>query len=139
MHRRVSMGIQLIPGVLMCIMVPFVPETPRYLINHGKSEQGLANLTKMRNLPAEHPYVQTEYREIEAQVRFEQEERQGHSYVVIFKDIFTNKSNFQRFFLAVMLFLFHKFTGTDSLNYYAPSIFKLIGIKGNSTTLLTTV
>ncbi|KAH0363971.1 general substrate transporter, partial [Aureobasidium melanogenum] len=135
---RVSMGIQLIPGVLMCIMVPFVPETPRYLINHGKSEEGLANLTKMRKLPAEHPYVQTEYQEIQAQVRFEQEERQGHSYLVIFRDIFTNRSNFQRFFLAVMLFLFHKFTGTDSLNYYAPSIFKLIGIKGNSTTLLTT-
>ena len=33
---------------------------------------------------------------------------------------------------------FHKFTGTDSLNYYAPSIFKLIGVKGNSNTLLTT-
>lgn len=38
-----------------------------------------------------------------------------------------------------MLFLFHKFTGTDSLNYYAPSIFELIGVKGNSNTLLATV
>lgn len=38
-----------------------------------------------------------------------------------------------------MLFLFHKFTGTDSLNYYAPAIFKLIGVNGNSNTLLTTV
>lgn len=25
---RVSMGIQLIPGALMCLMIPFVPETP---------------------------------------------------------------------------------------------------------------
>lgn len=38
-----------------------------------------------------------------------------------------------------MLFLFHKFTGTDSLNYYAPSIFELIGVRGGSTSLLTTV
>lgn len=38
-----------------------------------------------------------------------------------------------------MLFLFHKFTGTDSLNYYAPSIFKLIGVQGTSNTLLSTV
>jgi len=36
---RVAMGIQLIPGVLMCLMIPFVPETPRYLINQGKSQQ----------------------------------------------------------------------------------------------------
>ena len=135
---RIAMGIQIIPGAMMCLMIPFVPETPRYLINHGKSEQGLKNLTKLRKLPADHPYVQTEYQEIEAQVRFEQEAHQGHSYWVIIQDVFTNKSNFQRFFLAVMLFLFHKFTGTDSLNYYAPAIFELIGVRGNSNTLLTT-
>lgn len=28
---RTSLGIQLIPGALMVMMVPFVPETPRYL------------------------------------------------------------------------------------------------------------
>jgi hypothetical protein len=70
---RTSMGIQLIPGVLMCLMISFVPETPRYLINHGKSEQGLKNLCKLRQLSPEHPYIQIEYQEIEAQVRFEQE------------------------------------------------------------------
>lgn len=123
----------------MVIMVPFIPETPRYLINHGKQEQGLKNLVKMRKLPADHPYVQVEYQEIVAQANYEQEARSGHSVWSILQDIFTNKSNFQRFFLAVMLFLFHKFTGTDSLNYYAPSIFKLIGVNGNSNTLLTTV
>ncbi|EME85436.1 uncharacterized protein MYCFIDRAFT_186059 [Pseudocercospora fijiensis CIRAD86] len=151
---RVAMGIQLIPGAMMCLMIPFIPETPRYLINRGKSEQGLKNLASLRKLPVDHPYIQTEYQEIEAQVRFEQEAHRGHNVWVILQDIFTNKSNAQRFFLAVMLFLFHKFTGTDSLNYYAPSIvheksfqvaanqvlgiFKLIGVKGNSNTLLTT-
>ncbi|KAM0713454.1 hypothetical protein Q7P37_010416 [Cladosporium fusiforme] len=138
MQWRTSMGIQLIPGGLMCIMIPLVPETPRFLINHGKSEQGLKNLTKLRKLPADHPYVQTEYQEVQAQFRQEQEAHSGHSYWVILQDVFTNKSNFQRFFLAVMLFLFHKFTGTDSLNYYAPRIFELIGVKGGSSSLLTT-
>jgi MFS family permease len=74
---RTSMGIQLIPGALMCLMIPFVPETPRFLINHGKSEQGMKNLMKLRKLPAEHPYIQTEYQEIEAQTRFEQEVRKN--------------------------------------------------------------
>jgi len=54
-------------------------------------------------------------------VRFEQEAHQGHSYWVIIQDIFQNKSNLQRFILAVVLFLLHKFTGTDSLNYYVSS------------------
>ncbi|KAJ5682851.1 hypothetical protein N7462_006016 [Penicillium macrosclerotiorum] len=135
---RTAMGIQLIPGVLLCLMIPFVPETPRWLINHGRSEEGLENMCKLRKLPADHEYIQTEYREIEAQVRHEQECFAGHSYWVVLKDIFTSKNNFQRFFLSIMLFLFHKFTGTDSLNYYAPEIFALIGVKGSSSSLLTT-
>jgi MFS family permease len=117
---RSAMGIQIIPGALLCLMVPFVPETPRFLINHGKSEQGLKNLCRLRKLPADHPYVQTEYQEIEAQVRYEQECYQGHSYWVVLKDIFTIRSNSRRLFLAVMLFLLHKFTGTDSLNVRSP-------------------
>lgn len=117
---RTAMGIQIIPGALLCLMIPFVPETPRWLINHGKSEKGLANICKLRKLPADHQYVQTEYREIEAQVKHEQDCFAGHNYWVVVKDIFTSKSNFQRFLLSVMLFLFHKFTGTDSLNVSSP-------------------
>ncbi|CAG7983508.1 unnamed protein product [Penicillium salamii] len=138
MQWRTAMGIQIIPGGLLCLMIPFVPETPRYLINHGKNEEGLKNICKLRKLPADHEYVQTEYREILAQVRHEQEAFAGHNYWVVLKDVFSTRSNFQRFFLCIMLFLFHKFTGTDSLNYYAPEIFVMIGVKGGSTSLLTT-
>lgn len=84
----------------MCTMIPFVPETPRYLINHGKAEQGLKNLIKLRKLPSDHPYVQTEFQEMEAQHHAEQEVHAGHNYWTVLKDIFTDKSNFQRFFLV---------------------------------------
>ena len=73
-----------------------------------------------------------------AQFHDEQESHRGHSYWVVIKDIFGNRSNLQRFILAVMLFLFHKFTGTDSLNYYAPRIFNMIGVGEGSNSLLTT-
>lgn len=113
---QTAMSIQLIPGGMMCLMIPFVPETARYLINHGKPEQGLKNLCRLRNLPPDHPYIQIEYREIQAQVQYEQETFEGHNYWVVVKDIFGNRSNLQRFVLAVLLFIFHKLTGTDSLN-----------------------
>lgn len=93
-------GIQIIPGALMCIMIPFVPETPRYLINHGKSDKGLRNLTLLRGLPMDHPYVQTEFQEIEAQFMHEQDARKGHNYWVVLKDVFTDRSNSRRFFLV---------------------------------------
>ena len=84
----------------MCIMIPLVPETPRYLINHGKSDKGLRNLALLRSLPMDHPYVQTEFQEIEAQFLHEQDARKGHSYSVVLKDVFTERSNFRRFFLV---------------------------------------
>jgi hypothetical protein len=84
----------------MCIMIPLVPETPRYLINRGRSMQGLGNLTRLRKLPANHPYVQVEFREIEAQYLHEQETHEGHNYWIVLKDVFADRSNFRRFFLV---------------------------------------
>lgn len=151
---QTAMAIQIIPAGCMCLMIPFLLETPRYLMRIGKREQGLANLCKLRKLPADHPYIQLEYQETINQIDAEQEIHAGNSYLQILKDVFTDARNFQRFFLgthpttcivsprkltllAVMLFLFHKLTGTDSLNYFAPRIFEMIGV-GDGESLLTT-
>lgn len=122
----------------MVLMLPFVNETPRALIARGKREQGLINLVKLRKLPESHPYVQQEYMEICAQVDQEQEVAAGRNYWLVIKDVALVVSNRRRFFLAIMLFLFHKLTGTDSLNYFAPEIFTMIGVKGGSQALFTT-
>ncbi|KAF2493939.1 hypothetical protein BU16DRAFT_550859 [Lophium mytilinum] len=133
-----SLAFWIIPGGFMFLMMPWVVETPRALIARGKRELGLKNLLILRNLPEEHPYVQQEYLEICAQVDHEQEATKGRNYWIVIKDIVGVRSNTRRFFLATTLFLFHKFTGTDSLNYFAPEIFTMIGVKGGSQALLTT-
>ncbi|CAI0647109.1 unnamed protein product [Colletotrichum noveboracense] len=135
---QLALGIQLIPGFFLFVLIWFVVETPRALIAKGKDERGLKNLCKLRGLPAEHPYVRQEYMEITAQVEAEQATAKGTNYLVVMKDIGTNASNRRRLFLAIMLFLFHKLTGTDSLNYFAPQIFAMIGVPKGSSSLLTT-
>ncbi|KAL1612855.1 hypothetical protein SLS60_001085 [Paraconiothyrium brasiliense] len=135
---QLSLGIQLIPGFFMVCMLWWVLETPRALIARGKREDGLKNLMRLRELPEDHPYLQQEFMEVCAQVDQEQEVAAGRNYMLVVKDIAFVPSNRRRFFLAVMLFLFHKFTGTDSLNYFAPEIFTMIGVKGGSQALLTT-
>ncbi|ETS81706.1 hypothetical protein PFICI_06708 [Pestalotiopsis fici W106-1] len=135
---KLALGIQIIPGGLMFLMMFLVIDTPRALISKGQREKGLQNLCKLRNLPTEHPYLKQEYMEVCAQVDAEREMTTGVNYWVVMKDIATVPSNRRRFFLASMLFLFHKFTGTDSLNYFAPEIFEMIGVQTGSLTLLTT-
>ncbi|KAK7424173.1 hypothetical protein QQZ08_008779 [Neonectria magnoliae] len=126
---QLALGVQLIPVVV---------ETPRALISKGKYELGLKNLCKLRGLPADHPYVNEEYMEITTQAELEQNLVKGYSYVTVVREIATNASNRRRLFLAIMLFLFHKLTGTDSLNYFAPQIFSMIGVPEGSSSLLTT-
>ncbi|KAK7753413.1 hypothetical protein SLS62_004704 [Diatrype stigma] len=115
-----------------------VINTPRALIAKGKREVGLKKLCELRKLPSDHDYVRQEYMEICAQVDAEQELAKGTNYWIVIKDIVTIRSNTRRFFLATTLFLFHKFTGTDSLNYFAPEIFEMIGVPAGSLSLLTT-
>ncbi|KAK1977672.1 quinate permease [Colletotrichum cereale] len=135
---QLALGIQLIPGFFLFVLIWFVVESPSALISKGKQDQGLKNLCKLRGLPADRPYVRREYMEIMAQAEAEQNTAKGYGYLVVFKDIFTNASNHRRVFLAVMLFFFHKLTGTDSLNYFAPQIFAMIEVPMGSSSLLTT-
>lgn len=110
---QLSLSIQLIPGFLMVAMLWWVVETPRALIARGKRELGLKNLMRLRKLAEDHPYLQQEYMEVCAQVDHEQAVAVGRNYLLVVKDIAFVPSNRRRFFLAVMMFLFHKFTGTD--------------------------
>ncbi|KAK7975377.1 hypothetical protein PG989_013840 [Apiospora arundinis] len=135
---QLALGIQLIPGGFLFILIWFVIETPRALISKGKRDLGLRNLCKLRGLPEDHPYVRGEYMEICAQADEEQEKAKGQSYWVIAKEILLVASNRRRLFLAVTLFVFHKLTGTDSLNYFAPQIFAMVGVPRGSESLLTT-
>ncbi|KAH7120523.1 quinate permease [Dactylonectria macrodidyma] len=135
---QLALGIQLIPGFFLFALIWFVIETPRALISKGQYERGLKNLCKLRGLPADHPYVQQEYMEITAQAELEQSQAKGYNYKIVIREIITNASNRRRLFLAVLLFIFHKLTGTDSLNYFAPQIFTMIGVPAGSSSLLTT-
>ncbi|KAL8357138.1 hypothetical protein RB598_002117 [Gaeumannomyces tritici] len=135
---RLALGIQLVPGALLFVLTPFVLESPRALISRGMREQGIATLARLRGLPEDHPYVAREAMEICARVDSEQEQAAGRGYLVVLRDMAANASNRRRLFLAVTLFLFHKFTGTDSLNYFAPDIFAMIGVPAGSSSLLTT-
>lgn len=44
-----------------------VQESPRYLMNQGRVEQAAANTSTLRSLPVDHPYIQTELKDIRDQ------------------------------------------------------------------------
>ncbi|OQD72417.1 hypothetical protein PENDEC_c021G02411 [Penicillium decumbens] len=57
---RIPVGIQLVPAFIVFIFINFLPESPRWLIKHGRIQEGTYNLSKLRGLPTSHPDLVTE-------------------------------------------------------------------------------
>lgn len=128
----------MIPGGLLFIGMLFQKESPRYLVTHDRHEEALATLTYIRQLPADHNFVAVELAEITESVMAEKAAVGGTSTWSLVKEIATIPSNRRKYLLAMILQIFQQMTGTNAINYFAPSIFASVGLTGTSTSLLAT-
>ncbi|KAL4966645.1 putative MFS quinate transporter [Aspergillus stella-maris] len=113
-------------------------ESPRYLIKRSKYEQALTNLSKIRNLPPDHPYVQDEINAIRSSHEHEMEATMGLGWVGILKESFLVPENLYRFYLATGVQILSQWSGAGSITVYAPQLFSLLGIGGSEEGLLVT-
>lgn len=116
----------------------FAIESPRWLIKVGKHEQAAINLAKLRQLPEEHAYVQTEIIDINDQLNREREATMGLSWMGPVKELFTTPSNLYRLFLALGAQLLGQWSGANSITIYAPQYFEMLGTTGSSEKLFAT-
>lgn len=70
-------------------MMSFMIETPRWLVLKGKEEQALRNLTWLRQLPADHEYIQHEMAEYRAQLEHEMHITNGIGLGAIMREAFS--------------------------------------------------
>ncbi|KAL7418954.1 hypothetical protein Q5752_006638 [Cryptotrichosporon argae] len=128
---RIPIGFQLVPVGIMLMLLPFLKESPRWLATKHRDEQALKNLAWLRNRPADDAVVALEFAEIEAAIREEEAATAGASWREI-----GAKGNPVRFLIAFVIFTLQQWSGQNSISYYAPTIFKSIGITGTGSSLL---
>lgn len=129
---RIPFGIQLIPGGLMTFGLIFTRESPRWLVMRGREPEALRNLAFLRRRPVTDHALIEELAEIEAAVREEREAREGLGL----REAFLAPGNRIRFIIAIVIFILQQFSGQNSVNYYAPTIFQSIGYNKNGASLL---
>ncbi|KAL5335450.1 general substrate transporter [Aspergillus crustosus] len=125
---RIPMAIQLIPGGALALGTLILRESPTLLWRKGKRQQAINNLCYLRQLPADHQYMLEEIGRVEA--RLEEEERLSGGrtgWVALLRGSMAEmKTSSIRYRLAIIvgMFMFQNWSGSISINYYSPTLFK---------------
>ncbi|CAN8098325.1 unnamed protein product [Discula destructiva] len=139
-HARwlVPTSLHIIFAGLIFILSFFQYESPRFLIKVGKDDQASHNMSRIRNLSPDHPFVAQEIAAITAQHHEEMEATQGASWYGVIKEMFLIPSNLYRLYIAFFAQIMSQWSGAGSITLYAPDLFKLLGVTGTNETLLVT-
>jgi len=110
---RWMFGSECIPAVAFCLLLLFVPESPRWLLQTGREERARHILTRM--VGAQQAGI-----EIKSIIKVSGME-EGR-----FRELFAPDC-LHPLILAVVLAIVAQFSGINAIMYYAPEVFKLAG------------
>lgn len=109
------------PAILQCILLPFCPESPRFLlINLKQEEQARKALVRLRGTEDVSKDLQ-EMKEESAKMALEKK--------VTITELFRSASYRQPLLIAVMLQLSQQLSGINAVFYYSTGIFESAGVK----------
>ncbi|KAF7195084.1 MFS glucose transporter mfs1 [Pseudocercospora fuligena] len=144
---RLPLGLQMLPSVILAGGTFFLPYTPRWLVNQGRIDEAFATLKRLRRVSEDDPRLVAEMMEIKVLHLFEEESlklkygSQATRFQIAvqqYKELFTVPHLYKRTIIACLLQIIQQFTGINAIIYYAPTIFKKIGLTGTSISLLAT-
>ncbi|KAL3502286.1 hypothetical protein ACH5RR_036735 [Cinchona calisaya] len=124
---RVSLGLAVVPAIIMTIGSLFLPDTPNSLIERGQKEEAREMLQKIRGTNN----VDAEYNDLveasEASIRVQQP----------WKDILEPKHR-PHLVIVTLIPFFQQLTGINVIMFYAPVLFKTLGF-GDDASLMSAV
>ncbi|KAJ5784555.1 Major facilitator-type transporter ecdD [Penicillium pulvis] len=144
---RLPLALQCIPSLVLSVGTLFLPYSPRWLLLKDREEEAEATLLRIRRVPDTDPCIRLELLEIKAAVQFDRETASvlyPHATTPLqvtierYKSLITVRHLNRRLLIACLMQFIQQFTGINAIIYYAPTIFKNIGMTGESVDLLAT-
>lgn len=103
---RVLLAISVVPPLLCMILLPFCPESPRWLMLKGREKECLESLTRLN--------LQDEFESIKSS-----NQPKNETFPAL-----------KPLFIAIALQIFQQFSGPNIINFYSTEILVEAGIKG---------
>ncbi|KAI0091157.1 general substrate transporter [Irpex rosettiformis] len=134
MQWRMPLVIQLVPGTIFLVLMSFQPESPRWLVEHGKYEQAARSLAFGSGARPDDVSVQMTLKEIRADF-------EGKEQAPLYRQIYMmgeSRVTALRCFIPSLVMFWQQATGTNAINYFSPTIFAGLGISGTTSGLFAT-
>ncbi|KAJ3397953.1 hypothetical protein HDU92_000054 [Lobulomyces angularis] len=118
---RMSLGLQVVPGVILVFLMFFMPYSPRWLEDRKRHAEAVNALSKIRSADENSAAIQAEYKEIKEGVEFERSIGNA-TWSELLKPGIIN-----RVLIGVTLQFFQQWTGINVILYYASDLFTAMG------------
>ncbi|KAG2221998.1 hypothetical protein INT45_006698 [Circinella minor] len=131
---RLSIGLQIIPPILLFIGLFALPESPRWLIYRERTTEALTILKSLRNTTTGDYLVEMEYASIKQDVSFDEKFPSKQSYKALLEKGIEN--NRRRTILGIGMHMLTQLTGINVLLFYLPHTLRSTGITEVNSELL---
>ncbi|KAJ3122751.1 hypothetical protein HK098_002510, partial [Nowakowskiella sp. JEL0407] len=132
---QIPCGLQAAWSGVVFIGCFFVPESPRWLVAAGKTDQARAFLVKYHaSGDADHPIVSEQLKEIELAIETEASQNQG-----TYAALFNNRPNRLRSFVVIGVGFFSQAAGNWIAGYFQSQILPYFGITSTEDKLLLNI
>jgi len=123
---RYMVGIGAIPAIILALLLPLCPESPRHLISHGKVEE--AKTVLQRVFPNATPdLVEGKARAIQRSLEVTTSILADKTLWWQFKQLFMVPANRRALITACMVMAISQLGGFNTLMYYSSTLFALVG------------
>ncbi|KAJ7643917.1 general substrate transporter [Roridomyces roridus] len=131
---RTPFAMQIIPGFLFLSLLPFQPESPRYMVEHEQYGRAAQTLAFLAHTTPDDEQVLIAVEEIKADFKGKRQLSPSQQIALMGE---TSGIALQCFIPSLVMF-FQQITGTNAINYFSPQIFANLGIGGTSAELFAT-
>ncbi|KAK1231930.1 hypothetical protein PQX77_004949 [Marasmius sp. AFHP31] len=131
---RAPIALQIVFAIVMLVCIPFLPESPRWLLKAHRPAEALAVISALDDKPTSDEGVRQTFHAIREAVSTES----GLGEKSSLSELFTGgrSQNFRRVTLGIVVQCFQQITGINLITYYATLLFERLGLSDVKSRIL---